>query len=208
MLPCTLPFDFIEPCLPTTACEPPSGEQWLHEIKHDGYRLIVRKEPGRITLYSRDGNNLTERFPLIVDALANLRSRSCIIDGEAVACGDDGIASFDHLQSQRFDEIVFLYAFDLIELDGDDLRRDPLVVRKATLASVLARAAPGLRFNEHLDAEDGPLVFAHACKMGLEGIVSKRRDSLYRSGRAPDWIKSKNPAAPAVKREAEEEWGR
>jgi bifunctional non-homologous end joining protein LigD len=95
------------------------------EIKHDGYRLIVRKEPGRITLYSRDGNNLTERFPLIVDALANLRSRSCIIDGEAVACGDDGIASFDHLQSQRFDEIVFLYAFDLIEFDGDDRRRDP-----------------------------------------------------------------------------------
>ena len=81
-------------------------------------------------------------------------------------------------------------------------------MRKATLASLLRRAAPGLRFNEHLDEEDGPLVFAHACKLGLEGIVSKRKDSRYSSGRSPHWIKSKNPNAPAVKREAEEDWGR
>src|SRR5205807_5706112 len=86
------------------------------------------------------------------------------------------------------------------------MRRDPLAVRKATLASLLRRAAPGIRFNEHLDEEDGPLVFEHACKLGLEGIVSKRRDSAYSSGRSPDWIKSKNPNAPAVKREAEEDW--
>jgi bifunctional non-homologous end joining protein LigD len=79
-------------------------------------------------------------------------------------------------------------------------------VRKATLVSVLARAAPGLRFNEHLE-EDGPTVFGHACKLGLEGIVSKRKDSRYSSGRSPHWIKSKNPVAPAVKREAEEDWG-
>jgi bifunctional non-homologous end joining protein LigD len=83
-----------------------------------------------------------------------------------------------------------------------------LAVRKATIASLLARAAPGLRFNEHLDEEDGALVFAHACKLGLEGIVSTRRSSPYRSGRSPDWIKSKNPDAPAVRREAEEDWGR
>ena len=82
-----------------------------------------------------------------------------------------------------------MWAFDLIELNNDDLRRDPLVVRKATLASVVARAAPGLRLNEHLDEEDGPLVFEHACKMGLEGIVSKRKDSRYVSGRSPHWIK-------------------
>ena len=94
-------------------------------------------------------------------------------------------------------------AFDLIELNGDDLRRDPLAVRKAALVDVLARAAPGLRFNEHLDEEDGLLVFAHACKLGLEGIVSKRRDSPYSSGRSRQWIKSKNPQAPAVIREAE-----
>jgi bifunctional non-homologous end joining protein LigD len=99
-----------------------------------------------------------------------------------------------------------MWAFDLIELNGDDLRGDSLVLRKATLADVLKRAAPGLRLNEHLDEEDGPLVFLHACKLGLEGIVSKRRDSPYRSGRSPHWIKSKNPNAPAVKREAQEDW--
>jgi bifunctional non-homologous end joining protein LigD len=103
---------------------------------------------------------------------------------------------------------VFLYAFDLIELNGDDLRRDPLAVRKATLASLVARAASGLRLNEHLDHDDGPLVFEHACKLGLEGIVSKRRDSRYSSGRSPHWLKSKNPNAPAARREAEEDWGR
>ena len=100
---------------------------------------------------------------------------------------------------------MFLYAFDLIELNGDDLRRDPLEVRKAKLASVLAKAGPGMRFNEHIEG-DGPTVFAHACKLGLEGIVSKRLGSPYRSGRSQHWIKSKNPAAPAVKREAEEDW--
>jgi bifunctional non-homologous end joining protein LigD len=115
--------------------------------------------------------------------------------------------SFERIRFRQHDGAVFLFAFDLIELNGNDLRREPLEVRKATLASLLKRAAPGLRFNEHIEA-DGPTVFAHACKMGLEGIVSKRKDSSYRSGRSPDWIKSKNPAAPAVKREAEEDWGR
>jgi bifunctional non-homologous end joining protein LigD len=98
--------------------------------------------------------------------------------------------------------------FERERAQGDDLRRDPLNVRKATLARVLARSAPGLRLNEHMEDEDGPLVFHHACKLGLEGIVSKREDSRYRSGRSPHWIKSKNPNAPAVRREAEEDWGR
>jgi hypothetical protein len=123
--------------------------------------------------YSRPGNDLTRRFPLIVETLARLRSRSCIIDGEAVACDDNGVASFDLVRHHRANGSIFLYAFDLIELNGDDLRRDPLEVRKATLASVLAKAEPGIRFNEHIEG-DGPTVFAHACKMGLEGIVSKR----------------------------------
>jgi bifunctional non-homologous end joining protein LigD len=101
-----------------------------------------------------------------------------------------------------------LYAFDLIELNGEDLRQDPLLTRKVTLERVLERAASGLRYNEHLDKEDGPLVFLHACKLGLEGIVSKRRDSPYTSGRSLHWVKSKNPNAPAVKREAEEDWGK
>jgi bifunctional non-homologous end joining protein LigD len=196
-----LPLGFIAPCLPTKALQPPTGDAWLHEIKHDGFRVIARKEGGRVRLYSRPGNDLTDRFPL-VGALAQLRSRSCIIDGEAVCCGDDGVPSFDRIRYRRHDAAVFLYAFDLIELNGDDLRRNPLEVRKATLASVLAKAALGLRLNEHIEA-DGPTVFAHACKMGLEDIVSKRKTSTYRSGRSPDWLKSKNPVCDAVRREAE-----
>jgi bifunctional non-homologous end joining protein LigD len=185
---------------------PPSGDTWVHEIKHDGFRVIARKDGERVRLYSRPGNDLTYRFPLIVEALASLRSRSCIIDGEAVCCDEDGMPSFDRIRYRRYDASVFLYAFDLIEVSGDDLRREPLEVRKATLKSVLAKAGPGLRLNEHIEA-DGPTVFAHACKMGLEGIVSKRKGSPYRSGRSPDWLKMKNPNAPAVTREAEEDWG-
>src|SRR5260370_28511773 len=117
--------------------------------------------------------------PLIVEALARLRSRSCIIDGEAVACDENGVASFDLVRHHRANDSVFLYAFDLIELNGDDIRRDPLEVRKATLASILAKASPGIRFNEHIEG-DGPTVFAHACKMGLQRIGSKRKDSTYR----------------------------
>jgi ATP-dependent DNA ligase len=180
--PHAFPAGFIAPCLPTSAPQPPFGEEWLHEIKHDGFRIIARKDGKRVKLYSRPGNDLTDRFPLIVQALARLCSNSCIIDGEAVACGEDGISSFDRIRYRRQDATVFLYAFDLIELDGDDLRRDPLDVRKTTLASLLARAGPGLRFNEHMDEQNGPLVFQHACKLGLEGIVSKRRNSRYRSG--------------------------
>jgi len=202
-----LPAGFVPPCLPTKAQEPPSGPLWLHEIKHDGFRVIARKRDDQVRLYSCPGNDLTYRFPLIVEALAKLRSRSCIIDGEAVACDGNGVPSFDRIRYRWHDASVFLYAFDLIELNGDDLRREPFEVRKATLASVLRRAAPGLRLNEHIEA-DGPTLFVHACKMGLEGIVSKRKDSPYRSGRSPDWLKSKNPACEAVRREEEEDWGR
>jgi len=207
MLQRTLPAGFIAPCLPTKTERLPSGSEWLHEIKHEGFRVIARKKGAQVKLYSRPGNDLTYRFPLIVETLARLRSRSCIIDGEAVACDDNGVTSFNRVRYRRHDESIFLYAFDLIELNGDDLRRDPLEVRKATLKSVLARAGPGLRLNEHIEA-DGPAVFAHACRMGLEGIVSKRKDSPYRSGRSPDWLKMKNADAPAVKREAEDDWGR
>ena len=184
----------------------PSGSQWLDEIKHDDFRVIARKKGAQVRLYSRPGNDLTYRFPLIVETLARLRSRSCIIDGEAVACDDNGVASFDLVRHQRANDSVFLYAFDLIELNGDDLRRDPLEVRKATLASIVARAGPGILLNEHTRGRRP--VFAHACKLGLEGIVSKRKNSPYRSGRSPDWLKMKNSNAPAVKREAEEDWGR
>ena len=125
-------------CLPTKTDKLPSGGDWLHEIKHDGFRIIARKKGSQVRLYSRPGNDLTHRFPLIVETLGRLRSRSCIIDGEAVACDDNGVASFDLVRHQRANGSIFLYAFDLIELNGDDLRRDPLEVRKATLASVVA----------------------------------------------------------------------
>jgi bifunctional non-homologous end joining protein LigD len=94
----SLPAGFVVPCLPTRAPRPPCGAIWLHEIKHDGFRVIARKEGNRVRPYSRPGNDLTHRFPLIVQALAQLRPRSCIIDGEAVSCGDDGIASFDRIR--------------------------------------------------------------------------------------------------------------
>ena len=112
---------------------------------------------------------------------------------------------FERLRRKPTGKHVFLYAFDLLELDGQDLRREPIETRKATLASLLRGSLPGLRLNEHL-AHDGESVFRHACKLGLEGIVSKRLGSRYRSGRSKDWLKFKNPEAPAVKREAEGDW--
>src|SRR5215831_12370836 len=194
------PPGFIEPCLPSPADRPPSGPDWIHEIKHDGYRLMARRDPVGTRLLTRNGHDWALRYPLIVEAVDRLKVRSCLIDGEAVACDKNGLAVFARLRSKPSGNHVFLYAFDLLELDGQDLRREPLETRKATLASLL-------RLNEHL-AHDGELVFRHACKMGLEGIVSKRLGSRYRSGRSKDWLKFKNPDAPAVKREAEEDWGK
>jgi bifunctional non-homologous end joining protein LigD len=195
----------IEPCLPSPADRPPSDPDWIHEIKHDGYRLMARRDPIGIRLLN--GHDWASRYPLIVEAVDRLKVRSCLIDGEAVACDENGLAVFEQLRRKPSGEHVFLYAFDLLELDGQDLRREPLETRKATLASLLRGSLPGLRPNEHL-AHDGESVFQHACKMGLEGIVSKRLGSPYRSGRSKDWLKFKNPDAPAVKREAEEEWGK
>jgi bifunctional non-homologous end joining protein LigD len=199
---------FIEPCLPSPAERPPSGPGWLHEIKHDGYRLMARRNAVGVRLLTRNGHDWTGRYPLIAQAVDALAVTSCLIDGEAVCCHDAGLSVFERLRGRRHDASVFLYAFDLIELDGQDLRREPLLVREATLASVLAKAGPGIRFNQHLEYDDGETVFRHACQLGLEGIVSKRKDSPYRSGRSPDWLKFKNPNAPAVKRDAEEDWGK
>ena len=199
---------FVEPCLPSPAERPPVGPAWVHEIKHDGYRLMARHDAAGVRLLTRNGNDWAERFPLIAAAVEALRARSCLVDGEAVACNDGGLAVFERLRGRRHDASVFLYAFDLIELNGTDLRREPLQVRKATLASVLVKAGPGIHFNEHLECDDGETVFRHACQLGLEGIVSKRLGSRYTSGRSRDWLKCKNPNAPAVKREAEEDWGR
>jgi len=108
--PRTLPTGFIAPCLPTKTDKLPSGGLWLHEIKHDGFRIIARKNGEQVRLYSRPGNAFTRRFPLIADALSRLRSRSCIIDGEAVACDDNGVASFDLIRHHHHNDRVFLYA--------------------------------------------------------------------------------------------------
>jgi ATP-dependent DNA ligase len=138
-----LPTGFVPPCLPSGSKAPPSGKEWLHEIKHDGFRVIDRKIGKRVKLYSRPGNDLTKRFPLIAEAVAKLRLNSCIIDGEAVACGEDGIACFDLIRDWEIDEGVFMYAFDLIELSGEDMRREPLESRKATLEGVAWGHRPG-----------------------------------------------------------------
>jgi ATP-dependent DNA ligase len=156
---------------------------------------------------TRNGHDWSTRYPFILATVNRLKVRSCLIDGEAVACDQNGLAMFERLRRKREGQHVFLYAFDLLELNGTDLRREPIETRKATLASVLRGCLPGLRLNEQL-AHPGELVFRHACAMGLEGIVSKRLGSRYRSGRSTDWFKFKNPPAPAVKREAEEDWGR
>ncbi|HEY6669485.1 MAG TPA: hypothetical protein VI075_00970 [Methyloceanibacter sp.] len=131
----------------------------------------------------------------------NLKVRSCLIDGEAVCCDDRGLARFDVLRRRRNEADAFLYTFDLLELDGTDLRREPIETRKAALASVLRKSRPGLRLNEHLAHPEGHVVFQRACELGCEGIVSKRLGSRYRSGRSPDWLKFKNREAPAVRRE-------
>ena len=144
----------------------------------------------------------------MVEAGNHLKVRSCLIDGEVVCCDERGLARFDVLRHRRNEAVAFLYAFDLLELDGVDLRREPLETRKATLASILRKSRPGVRLNEHMEHPEGAVVFLHGCKMGLEGIVSKRLGSRYRSGRSPDWLKYKNPQAPAVRREADEDWAR
>jgi bifunctional non-homologous end joining protein LigD len=198
----------IEPCLPSPGEQPPTGSGWVHEIKHDGYRLMARRDALSvgIRLLTRNGHDWASRYPLIVRAVNKLKVRSCLIDGEAVCCNEHGVASFNKLRHRSHDPEVFLVAFDLLELDGQDLRREPLEVRKRTLASLLRASLPGVQ-RAHL-VHPGDDVFQHACKMGLEGIVSKRLGSRYRSGRTSDWLKFKNPEAPAVKREAEEDWGR
>jgi bifunctional non-homologous end joining protein LigD len=202
------PAGFVEPCLPSPADKPPSGANWIHEIKHDGYRLMARRDPVGIRLLTRRGNDWSARFPLVVEAVNHLKVRSCLINGEVVCCDERELARFDVLRRRRNEVDAFLFAFDLLELDGTDLRREPIEVRKATLASILRKAHHGVRLNEHLAHDCGLTVFQHACRLGCEGIVSKRLGSRYCSGRSPDWLKFKNPEAPAVRREAEEDWGR
>jgi bifunctional non-homologous end joining protein LigD len=171
----------------------------VHEIKHDGYRLIVRRDGDTVRLFTRRGYDWTDRYPAIASAAAKLKAKSFTLDGEAVVAGADGVAVFDTLHRRGRVSDAILQAFDLLELDGEDLRPLPLGQRKPRLARLLARAQPGIAINEHTD-ENGAVVFLHACRMGLEGIVSKRLTAPYRSGPSRDWIKVKNPDSPAMVR--------
>ena len=203
MLRKVLPPGFIEPCRPSKASRPPSGQLWVHEIKHDGFRLLVRREGSRVRCFTRDGKDSSDRFPAIVEAAGKLKASSFLIDGEATVLRPDGISDFDALRNRRYQ--ATLIAFDLIELNGDDLRNEKLADRKQRLAKILAKATDAIQYSEHLD-HDGPVVFEHACRLGLEGIVSKRLDAPYRSGPSKAWLKTKNPLSEAVRREGEEDW--
>ena len=166
---------------------------------------MARRDANGVRLYTRNGYDFAGRFPQIVEALSKLKVRSCFIDGEAIVVDERGLSTFDLLRSWRHDHDAVLCAFDLIEVDGKDLRSLPLEQRKEALAGALRRERDGIVLNAHYDC-DGETVFEHACALGCEGIVSKRRGSPYRSGRSPYWLKFKNPKAPAVRREAEEYW--
>jgi bifunctional non-homologous end joining protein LigD len=186
---------FVPPCLATLADRAPDSDIWVHEIKFDGYRIQARLERGKVNLLTRKGLGWAKKFPTIAAAVARLPAKSALIDGEVVVEGTDGISSFSLLQqdlkAERYDRMVF-YAFDLMHLDGADLRPLPLVARKDALAKLLKRqtALGPLRVSESL-TEAGTTLLRHACKMGLEGIVSKLADAPYRSGRGHDWIKTK-----------------
>jgi len=186
---------FIEPCLATLVDKAPDGDNWIHEIKFDGYRIQARLDNGKVKLLTRRGLDWTKKFPTIVEAISKLPARAALIDGELVSEGADGVSSFSLLQEDlkngRHERMAF-YVFDLMHLDGEDLKPQPLAERKAALARLLAKAPKRgpLRLSESL-AEPGPVLLKHACKMGLEGIVSKRADAAYHSGRGHDWVKSK-----------------
>ena len=184
----------ISPQLATLVEEPPGGDDWLHEIKFDGYRIMARVHQGNVKLLTRRGLNWSDRFPDIVNAIKSLQLREAWIDGEAVVLSPEGRSSFQTLQNvmrHGSRKPVTYVAFDLMYEGGFDLRECPLLERKALLQSLISRAGNStLRFSDHLEG-DGAALQQHACRLELEGIVSKRRDSPYRSGRTMSWQKCK-----------------
>jgi bifunctional non-homologous end joining protein LigD len=192
-----------EPCLPRPAEKPPTGPEWIHEIKHDGFRLITHREASGVRLITRNGRDFSDRFPSIRLAAAALPVQSCIIDGEVIACDENGLAVFELIGNYRTVAWAVHCAFDLLEVNGEDLRELPIEVRKQTLAKLLYGAHRNIVFNQHFDG-DGATIFKHACKLGCEGIVSKRLGSPYCAGRSAHWLKIKNRAAAVTR--AEEDW--
>jgi bifunctional non-homologous end joining protein LigD len=184
------PAGFIQPCRPTLVAHPPAGPGWLHELKHDGYRLLASKAADRVTLWSRYGTDFTDKMPSIVEAVRALPVDSALIDGEAVVFRPDGHSDFAALRTKTGGEQASFVAFDLLNLDGDDLRQRPLEERREALAQLVAGAG-SIKFSAAL-ADEGAIVFAHARKLGLEGIVSKREGGFYKSGKSRNWLKTIN----------------
>jgi bifunctional non-homologous end joining protein LigD len=172
----------------------PTGDGWLHELKHDGFRIIAHKDGQRVHLWSRNGRDRTGDFVAIADAVRALPASRIVLDGEAVAHCLDGLPGFHRLLSGDGQASACLYAFDLLWLEAQDLRGIELIGRRRMLHKALKKAGPALRFSEHMEGADGEAMFRHACGLGLEGIVSKRATSRYRSGRCAAWVKVKNPA--------------
>jgi bifunctional non-homologous end joining protein LigD len=192
--------DFVPPSLATLRDGAPGGKAWLHEIKFDGYRIEARLDHGKVRLLTRNRQDWTHRFKPIAVDVAALPAETALLDGELVVEDHKGVSNFSLLQTAlkngELDRLVY-YVFDLLHLDGRDLTGEPLTARKAALALLLkpngrhAQVEHGrIRYTEHFD-EDGPVIFRHAAKMHLEGIVSKRRDAPYRSGRTENFIKAK-----------------
>ncbi|HEX8797866.1 MAG TPA: DNA ligase D [Terriglobales bacterium] len=188
----TLP-PFISPELAQPASNPPKAAGWVHELKLDGYRIQVRKDEARVRLLTRTGLDWTHRMRPIAQQIKDIPAANAILDGEVVVLGEDGLSRFADLQS-AFQEgarkPLTYFAFDLLHVDGRNLRGLPLVDRKAILAQLLKSVDGDVRFSEHLEA-DGERVLRKACELGAEGIISKRAASPYVSGRGGDWIKLK-----------------
>ena len=180
--------------LATLVDEAPTGDAWLHELKYDGYRIGCAIERGKVRLESRRGNDWTAQFPEVVAAAERLPVERALLDGEVAVVSDSGQTSFQALQnafSGSAREGLTYFVFDLLHLDGKNLAAAPLVERKRELERLLRRVkAPTLKYSAHIEG-DGPEVFARACKLGAEGIVSKRRDQPYRPGRNSAWLKIK-----------------
>jgi bifunctional non-homologous end joining protein LigD len=189
--------------LPTKSDKVPSGAEWIHEIKYDGYRMLVIRNHDRVRLISRGGGDWADRFPLIVSAALELPEMHFVIDGEVVVLNEDGTSNFDALSSRRHDKQAQFYAFDMIAGDGKDLRTLPLSMRKVALAQLLSDQVDGIFIAEYERGDIGDVLFKVACNMGLEGIVSKHLDHGYCAGRCKHWIKVKNHAHPAYSRVVE-----
>ena len=190
-------FEF---CIPVAGTKVPSGPEWLHEIKYDGYRLRVERNGDRVRLITRGGHDWTRAFPWIAEAALKNRQKHFVLDGEAVILGVDGYSDWNALHSGKHNEEVQLCAFDVLAMDGDDLRNLPLSMRKANLQRLLARRPEGIFLSDFEHGEIGPDLFRAACRMALEGMVSKHRDRPYRGGRQKHWIKVKNRKHPAFDR--------